>query len=147
MNTQSLITITRQSGYQFLVDFGPGMAALEVDEPAPLGKGEGPSPDQILMVAVANCMCAGLTYSLNKFKQDPGPLSATVAATVIRNEVNRLRIDALKVEITLGAQWSAMPLLDRALAQFEEYCTVSRSVREGIRVDVGIVDSTGARIK
>ena len=76
MNTQSLVTITRQSGYQFLVDFGPGIDALQVDEPVPLGHGEGPSPDQMLMAAVANCLCASLTYSLNKFKQDPGPLSA-----------------------------------------------------------------------
>lgn len=147
MNTQSLVTITRQSGYQFLVDFGPGIDELQVDEPVPLGKGEGPSPDQMLMAAMANCLCASLTFSLNKFKQDPGPLSASVSADVVRNEANRLRIGALNVDITLGGQWGAMPHLDRALAQFEEFCTVSMSVREGIRINVGITDSAGTRIK
>ncbi|WP_178137929.1 hypothetical protein [Thermomonas hydrothermalis] len=34
---------------------------------------------------------------------------------------------------------------DRVLAQFEEFCIVTQSVREGMQVDVRIVDADGVR--
>ncbi|MDZ4124505.1 MAG: hypothetical protein U1E02_10060, partial [Hydrogenophaga sp.] len=39
MTEQAIVTITRQSGYQFLVDFGPNIATMLADEPEPLGQG------------------------------------------------------------------------------------------------------------
>lgn len=60
----ALVTITRQSGFQFLVDFAPGMLQLTTDEPPPLGVAAGPAPNQMLMAAVANCLCASLTFAL-----------------------------------------------------------------------------------
>ena len=63
MSEQAIVTITRQSGYQFLVDFGPGMATLLADEPEPLGQGSGPAPNHMLLAAVANCLSASLWFS------------------------------------------------------------------------------------
>lgn len=147
MTQTAQISITRQSGYQFLVDFAPGIPPLLADEPPPLGLGQGPSPVQMLMGAVANCLCASLTFALQKFKQDPGKLVATVEASMDRNESNRLRITSFKVDIQLGAKGSDLLHLDRALAQFEEFCTVSMSVREGIPMTVSVSDGTGTRLK
>lgn len=141
------VTVTRQSGYQFLVDFAPGMPTLGVDEPPPLGEGTGPAPSQMLMAAVANCLCASLTFALQKFKQDPGALVATVSADVGRNDANRLRILGLSVHLELGAIGADMGHLDRVLAQFEEFCTVSMSVREGIPIAVTVSDAAGVVLK
>lgn len=141
------VTITRQSGYQFLVDFAPHMAALQVDEPPPLGESTGPAPSQLLMAAVANCLCASLTFALQKFKQDPGTLVARVNADVGRNAENRLRIQGLHVELELGAVGTDLTHLDRVLAQFEEFCTVSMSVREGIPIAVTVSDAAGVVLK
>ena len=77
MSENASVTITRQSGYQFLVDFGETLPQLLADEPAPLGQGTGPAPDHMLLAAVANCLSASLLFSLQKFKQDPGTLVAT----------------------------------------------------------------------
>jgi hypothetical protein len=33
------------------------------------------------------------------------------------------------------------------LSQFEEFCTVSMSVRQGIAIDVRVSDTTGAVVK
>lgn len=145
--SKPLIHITRQSGYRFLVDLAPGMAQLTVDEPPPLGGGAGPSPTQMLMVAVANCLCASLTFALQKFKQDPGTMQAWVSATIDRNEANRLRVRAIQVEVQLGARMAEMAQLERALAQFEDFCTVSMSVREGIAIDVTVADAAGQRLR
>jgi uncharacterized OsmC-like protein len=146
-SSQTIVRITRQSGYQFLVDFGPAMPNLMVDEPPPLGQMAGPSPDQMLMAAVANCLSASLTFALQKFKEDPGPLVAEVKATVERNPQNRLRIARLSVQLQLGVDSTQLPHLERALAQFEEFCTVSMSVRQGIAIDVSVSDSKGARLR
>lgn len=147
MNQASQVTITRQSGYQFLVDFAPGMPTLLADEPPPLGAAQGPSPSQMLMAAVANCLCASLTFALQKFKQDPGTVVATVTADMGRNEGGRLRIQSFSVDIRLGAQGPDLAHLDRVLAQFEEFCTVSMSVRQGIPIAVSVSDGAGARLK
>ncbi len=37
-------TLTQQNNYQFLVDFGAGVPALQTDEFPPLGAGAGPAP-------------------------------------------------------------------------------------------------------
>lgn len=141
------ITITRQSGYQFLVDFGHAIPGLLVDEPAPLGQGQGPAPDHMLLTAVANCLSASLLFALQKFKQDPGALTATATPVMGRNESNRLRIQRMDVRLTLGKAASELEHLERILSQFEEFCTVSMSVRQGIAIDVQVLDGTGALIK
>jgi hypothetical protein len=48
MSDEVSVTITRQDKYRFLVDFGPDIAKMAADEPAPLGDGAGPSPSQLL---------------------------------------------------------------------------------------------------
>lgn len=147
MSQPPQVTITRQGGYRFLVDFAPGLPSLVADEPPPLGEGAGPAPSQMLMAAVANCLCASLTFALQKFKQDPGELVATVTANMGRNAANRLRIQSFRVDIQLGAEAVDLAHLDRVLAQFEEFCTVSMSVREGIPIDVSVCDGGGLRVK
>ncbi|OGB86720.1 MAG: peroxiredoxin, partial [Burkholderiales bacterium RIFCSPLOWO2_12_FULL_67_210] len=138
---------TRQSGYQFLVDFGAAIPSLLADEPAPLGQGAGPAPDHLLLAAVANCLSASLLFSLQKFKQDPGTLVATATPEMGRNENKRLRIVGIHVKLELGQAAASIEHLDRVLAQFEEFCTVSMSVRQGIPIHVQVQDGTGAILK
>lgn len=147
MSENASVTITRQSGYQFLVDFGPDIATLLVDEPAPLGGGAGPAPDHLLLAAVANCLSASLLFALQKFKQDPGELKATATPVVGRNDNKRLRIMAIHVKLELGQAAADIEHLDRVLAQFEEFCTVSMSVRQGIAINIQVQDRTGAIVK
>lgn len=141
------VTVTRQDRYRFLVDFGPGLAQAVADEPAPLGGGAGPSPTQLLAAAVANCLSASLVFAHAKFKEDPGALTTTVACEVGRNERNRLRILSMAVAMTLGVAPEALPHLDRALAQFEDFCTVSQSVRAGIPFTVTVKGPDGRVLK
>jgi organic hydroperoxide reductase OsmC/OhrA len=146
MPQQISVTIRQQSDYQFLVDFAPGIAALQVDEPAPLGKGEGPSPNHLLAAAVGNCLSASLLFALRKYKQEPGGITTTATCTIDRNEKGRLRIQAIDVRIRLGRAAAELAHLDRALAQFEEFCTVTQSVRSGIVVRIHIEDAGGAAL-
>jgi uncharacterized OsmC-like protein len=141
------VTITRQDKYRFLVDFGLGLATAVADEPAPLGDGAGPSPSHLLAAAVANCLSASLVFAHGKFKEDPGRVTTTAVCEFGRNDKNRLRVTAIKVTMTLGVAPESLGHLDRALAQFEEFCTVSQSVRAGIPFTVSVKGPDGRVLK
>jgi uncharacterized OsmC-like protein len=147
MDDRVSVTITRQDKYRFLVDFGPGIATSVADEPAPLGDGAGPSPSQLLAAAVANCLSASLLFAHGKFKEDPGRLTTTAVCEIGRNEKNRLRVTGINVTMTLGVAPETLGHLDRALAQFEDFCTVSQSVRTGIPFTVTVKAPDGRLLK
>ena len=147
MTEEISVTVTRQDKYKFLVDFGPDIAKTVADEPAPLGDGAGPSPTQLLAAAVANCLSSSLLFAHGKFKEDPGRLTTTVTCEVGRNDRNRLRITGMKVTITLGVAAESLGHLDRALAQFEDFCTVSQSVRTGIPYTMTVKSPDGRVLK
>lgn len=129
------------SGYKFEVDFGDAGQLLS-DEPPPLGVGDGPNPSRLLAAAVANCLAASLLFAVRKFKEDPGQVQAKVVGELERQD-GRWRIGKLQVELQLGADADAIPHLERALSQFENFCVVTQSVRQGIEVTVQVRDSAG----
>ena len=98
----------------------------------------------MLTAAVANCLAASLLFSLRKFKNDPGKLSAHARATLERNSSGRLRVGHISVELGMTHPAASMQHLERLLAQFEDFCTVTQSVRAGVPVDVRVTDATGA---
>ena len=128
-------------GYKFEIDFGDA-GLLFSDEPPPLGEGEGPNPSRLLAAAVANCLAASLLFAVRKFKEDPGPVNAEVRGELERQD-GRLRITKLSVDLQLANDTAAMPHLARALSQFENFCVVTQSVRQGIEVSVQVRDSDG----
>lgn len=147
MTDEVSVTITRQDKYRFVVDFGPDIATAVADEPPPLGGGDGPSPQQLLAAAVANCLSASLVFAHGKFKDDPGAVTTTAVCRIGRNETNRLRVIGIDVTITLGVAPESLGHLDRALAQFEDFCTVSQSVRAGIPLAVTVRSPDGHVLK
>ncbi|MGO8952029.1 MAG: OsmC family protein [Rhodomicrobium sp.] len=147
MSEEVRVTITREENFRFLVDFGPGMTTMIADEAVPIGEGTGPSPQQMLAAAVANCLSASLVFALRKFKEDPGKLTATAICKSGRNEKNRLRVMGIEVAIELGAEPADAGRLERALAQFEDFCTVSQSVKTGIPYSVTVKGPDGRILK
>lgn len=139
------IELQQQADYRFEVHFdNPAVPPLVTDEAAPLGGDEGPNPSRLLATAVANCLSASLLFAMRKFKNEPGPLRTTATATVGRNADKRLRVLGMAVEIHLGVPAAGLSMLDRILAQFEEFCVVTQSVRSSIPVTLRVLDSTGA---
>ena len=147
MSNSVSVTITQQNNYQFIVDFGVGISVLQTDEPAPLGAGAGPAPSQLLLAAVTNCLSASLFFALQKFKQDAGGITTTGTARIGRDENNRLRVQEIAVTVRLGKGSGEIEHLDRILAQFEAFCTVTQSVRHGIPIAITIEDKQGVRVK
>jgi uncharacterized OsmC-like protein len=146
-DTPVTVRLTQRQDYQFDNEFGGGVAPLLADEPAPLGQGAGPSPMQLLCAAVGNCLAASLLFSLRKFKQEPSPLRCEVSAVQGRNAEQRLRVTGITARLTLGVPADALQHLDRVLATFEDFCTVTGSVRQGMAVQVQVFDAAGVQLK
>jgi organic hydroperoxide reductase OsmC/OhrA len=139
------LTLEQEEGFDFRVKFDwPGNADLLLDEPEPLGKRHGPNAARLVAAAVGNCLSASLLFCLKtKFKQNPGPLRASVTGQLARNERGRMRIGGLSVRIELAEGAEALQHLERCMAQFEDFCVVTESIRQGIPVDVEVVDASG----
>ncbi|MCC7249779.1 MAG: OsmC family protein [Lysobacter sp.] len=138
------IRLTQIADFSFNVSFEETDAPdLITDEPAPLGKGEGPNPSRMLLTAVANCLAASLLFALRKFKNQPTRIDAEVRGTLGRNEEGRLRVQHVEVDLNLGDAADSYEHFDRILQQFERFCVVTESVRAGIDVSVAVRDAGG----
>jgi len=139
------LTLEQEADFDFRVKFDwPGNAELLLDEPEPLGHRHGPNAARLIAAAVGNCLSASLVFCLRtKFKQPAGPLRASVTGHIVRNERGRLRIGGLDVTIRLAENADALPHLERCLAQFEDFCIVTESVRQGVPVHVAVLDAAG----
>ena len=141
------LTLQQLQDYQCRLDFGPGQPPLIADEPPPLGTGQGPSPVQLLLSAVANCLTDSLLFALRKFRQDAEPLRCEAVTQVGRNDRNRLRVLGIEITLQLGRNAAELEHLPRILEQFEDFCTVTQSVAGAIPVRLWVKDAQGSLLK
>lgn len=126
-------------GYRFKVKFDEdSMPDIFVDEEKPIGDGSGPNPARLLSAAVGHCLSSSLLFCLHKARIDTKNIETPVKANVDRNEEGYLRVKNLDVQIHVETDEKDRTRLTRCLTIFENYCTVTESVRKGINVDVNI---------
>jgi uncharacterized OsmC-like protein len=138
------VTLEHLQGLEFKVAFDwPEAGELLTDEPEPLGARRGPNASRLLAAAVGNCLTASLLFCLQRSKVELSGARTRVTGRVERNEKGRLRLGGFSVRIELPVAAAEREKLDRCLGLFEDYCTVSASVRRGIPIAVEVVDRDG----
>jgi organic hydroperoxide reductase OsmC/OhrA len=126
-------------GYKFKVEFDTySIPSLLVDEMKPIGEGEGPNPTRLLSAAVGHCISSSLLYCSGKARVHVKKLETTVQAKVERNTEGYLRIAGLDVQVHLEVSEADKARVPHCLKIFENYCTVTQSVRRGIDVKISI---------
>ena len=140
MSEKSFVTkLQLIEGYKFNVksdiDYIPD---LIVDETKPDGEGAGLNPTRLLSASVGHCMSSSLIYCLKKARIPIIDLKTAVKTQLIRNENKRLRIENIELEIYLKIKEEDKSRVHRCLSIFEDYCTVTQSIRKGIKVQVKI---------
>jgi organic hydroperoxide reductase OsmC/OhrA len=113
------------------------------DEPPPLGHDHAPTAAAVLGAAVGNCMSASFAFCLRKARLEPEALTTKVTTRVARNEQGYLRVEAIDVEIAPDFKNGEQPRLERCSQLFEDFCTVTASIRRGIPVHVTLRRPTG----
>jgi uncharacterized OsmC-like protein len=146
MSDTPSVRLVQQSDYQFAIYYNEDRDPIMGDEPPPLGKSQGATPSQFLLAGVANCLSDSLLFALRKFKQNPEPIETRASCQIGRNAENRLRILVIDVELRIGVPGSTLENLERVLAQFQDFCTVSASVGLGIPINVTVIDSENTRL-
>ena len=68
-------------------------------------------------------------------------------AQVGRNADGRMRVLQMEAKLHLGVEAHKLEHLDRALEQFQEFCTVTQSVGQAIPIQIRVMDVTGLIIK
>jgi uncharacterized OsmC-like protein len=133
------ISVDREKGYVFRTRFDkPHYPGLITDEPAPLGEDSAPNATRILAAAVGNCLAASLLFCVTRKGGHAGGIHGDVKVTIGRNENKRLRVTGLQVRLSPEFDDSSRAKAKECLGLFEEFCTVTASIRQGIPVEVHV---------
>ena len=126
------------SKYRVMAEFPEvsGKPSLLFDEGSPIGDGQGPNAAMVLGAAIGDCLSATLMNCLIRAHVDVEALTATVVTRVARNHTGRFRISGIEVELCPTVPPGERAGLERCQAIFQDYCTVTESVRQGIPVTV-----------
>ena len=139
MNERIHAHLTRTDGYKYDISFDelPGVKIVS-DEPTPTGKSEGVTAAMMLSGAIGHCLCSSLLFCLDKSRVKAKDLSADVNLAMERNDRGRWRIKEIKVNMKPIVEEVDSKKLERCKELFEDFCIVSSSVRDGIRIDVNV---------
>lgn len=133
------IGMEQVSGYEFRVRFDkPRHPELTMDEPPPLGADAGPNAARILAAAIGNCLSASLLFCPGKARLKLERIRAEVKVEIVRNQSGRLRVGRVAVTIDPGLDEAERERARRCVGIFEDFCTVTQSIRQGIDVRVAV---------
>ena len=139
--------MTKTGPMEFKTEFDKNFPNLMFDEPAEAGgKDQFPNASRVLTAAVMNCLSASFTFCLSKshIPMDDFELTATGTTTIDRNDKNRLRIKNITVDLkpTFKGEAASEEMkskISRCIEIFQDYCTVSASVKQGIDITANVV--------
>jgi organic hydroperoxide reductase OsmC/OhrA len=133
------ISVEQVDGFEYRVRFDKEQhPEVRMDEPAPLGQDAAPNAARFLAAAVGNCLAASLSFCMKRAGAMPTGVKARVHVTLVRNEQKRIRIGHLDVELDPGPGVDAAAL-QKCLPTFEDFCTVTQSVRGCLDVRVKVL--------
>jgi uncharacterized OsmC-like protein len=128
--------VDQVDGYRFRVSYpGSSVPPFEADEGPPLSRGQGPDPVLLLAAAIGHCLSATLVNTLARARVPATPIRTSVEVVLGRNEKGRKRVRAMEIRIECAPLHEEdRPRFDRSVEVFEDYCTVTGAVREGVKV-------------
>lgn len=107
------------------------------DEPHPVGAASGPATPALLGSAIAHCLSASLLETLRHAHIPVDDFRAEVDAVVSPNEAGLPRIDHVDVVLRPVLR-EPSARTKRCADVFEQHCTVTASVKQGITVNVRV---------
>jgi uncharacterized OsmC-like protein len=139
MNEKIHAHVRREKGYRSSVTFDELRGVeLHMDEPKPVGMSEGPSAAMMLSSAIGHCLTSSLMFCIEKSRGAVKDVQADVETSLTRNEKGRWRVAGIKVNMKVDVGDIDKEKLERCKGIFEDFCIVTASVREGVKIDVEV---------
>jgi uncharacterized OsmC-like protein len=137
---EKAVELAQVEKYRFSAEYpGQPFGPIVVDEAVPTGGSAGPSPVLSLATAIGHCMSSTLVSTLERAHVPVAPVRTTVEVEVGRNERGRWRVRRLSLQIrTSPLQPEDRARFDHCVSIFEDFCTVSGAVREGIPIETRV---------
>ncbi|MHA1785519.1 MAG: OsmC family protein [Candidatus Helarchaeota archaeon] len=99
----------------------------------------GPNPTKLLATAVLGCLSASFIFCLQKKKLTIDDFKGTAEAVIARNDKGLFRVKEINVDlIPKSDDPNILRRIEQCKKIFETYCTITESVRAGIKVNVNI---------
>jgi len=113
---------------------------LSIEAPPELGgKGTAPNPDRLLAAAVGGCLTLSLLMNLQGFRLNPKELNTKVKANIGPGDKGLPRFKSIDVEINPVFEGAIKKeSLKKVIDTFQDFCTVTQSVRKGVPVNVTV---------
>ena len=139
MNEKIHAHLSHKGGYRFDITFDELRGVeLHMDEPKPVGTSEGPSAAMMLSSAVGHCLASSLMFCMEKSRGNVKDIGADVETSLTRNDKGRWRVAGIKVNMKVDVNDIDKEKLERCKGIFEDFCIVTASVREGVKIDVEV---------
>ncbi|NMC07345.1 MAG: OsmC family protein [Candidatus Lokiarchaeota archaeon] len=137
------IGIAWEKDLTFKVSFeGLDVPSLRVDETNKIEADMiGVTPARLLASAVGSCLASSLMFCMSKRNVQLDTFTARAQARTGRDPDGRLRVQEISVDLLpRTTDPAAIKRLAECKKVFEKFCTVTESVRKGIKVVVNVVD-------
>ena len=97
----------------------------------------GPNPSRLLASAVLGCLSASLIFCIGKKNLKLDDFEAEAEIIIAKNEKNFLRVKEINIKlIPVTDNEEVIKRIKQCEKMFEDYCTITQSVREGIKINV-----------
>ena len=99
----------------------------------------GPNPSRLLASAILGCLSASFMFCLQKRKLTLDDFKAEAEIIIARNEKKLFRVKEINVQLNpKSSDPAVVKRIEQCKKFFEQYCTITESVRAGIDVNVEI---------
>ena len=135
------LSMVKLDDYKFIVDFNEDSIPdllMDESEDIPGGEGKGPTASMLLAASIGNCLSASLYFCLTKKKHKVNELKTKVVVFRERNEDGFWRISEVTVTLNPDIEKADDSSAKRCMEIFRNYCVVSSSIEEGIKINVNI---------
>lgn len=130
------VTLTRQNEDYLFHASGPNKHSISMDF-SKEGNPQGASPMELLLMAIGGCNAIDVIYVLKKQRQTVSDY--TVKVTGERTEIEKAKpFKSACVEIFLEGDIVPAKALRAAKLSFEQYCSVSMSLKGGMTIDYAV---------
>jgi len=133
------VKLERIENYKFRIDFeNKNWPFIVMDESPPNGNEKGPNPSSVLAAAIGDCLSASLLFCLQKSHVNVEGIKTIIKGKMNRNEKGRWRVTEISTALNTDISLDTIPQLKRCAKIFEDFCIVSKSVEQGIPINIKV---------